>query len=362
MRCVLRFFGGEKLRHCYIFAETIYVMTVNPKKISVYIDVVFCLVVLPLVLSIIPLEKMFANSTIFTVVLICFLYAVYFLFRRVRVPLLLMRRRYFQAFVFILILLVGTSLLAHFPFTDDFLTRLPEGEISRVSAHRAQRVWFLFLVVSGFSVSIDLTFELFRQVIARKEIEEAKDKAELSLYKAQINPHFLFNSLNTLYGMIVSKSDKAEEAFVKFTDMLKYMYHNPTAEKISVEKEMEYIGNYIEFQELRHNGHTKVEWKCSLDEPNRQIPPMLLITFVENAFKYGSSSSSDCRISIEAELKNGKLTFRTENRIMKRSAESERGIGMENCRNRLELLYPEAYSLDVKEEGDMFKVKLIVAL
>ena len=218
-------------------------MTVNPKKISVYIDIAFCAVVLPLVLSIIPIEKMFASSTIFTVVLIVFLYTIYFLYRKIRVPSLLMKRKYLQAFLFVGSLLVVTSLLAHFPLTDDFIMRLPEREIPRVSAHRAQRVWFLFLVVSGFSLSIDLTFELFRQVIARKEMEEAKDKAELSLYKAQINPHFLFNSLNTLYGMIVSRSEKTEEAFVKFTDMLKYMYNNPTEEKISLEKELEYIDN-----------------------------------------------------------------------------------------------------------------------
>lgn len=337
-------------------------MIVNPKKISAYIDLVFCLVVLPLVLSIIPIERMFANSTIFTVVLIAFLYAVYFLFRRVRLPSLFMKHRFLQAFVFIGLLLVTTSLLAHFPFTDDFLTRLSEGEITRVSAHRAQRVWFLFLVVSGFSISIDLTFELFRQVIARKEVEEAKDKAELSLYKAQINPHFLFNSLNTLYGMIVSKSDRTEEAFIKFTDMLKYMYDNPTEEKISVEKEMEYIGNYIDFQALRHNGHTKVTWKCSLDEPNRQIPPMLLITFVENAFKYGSSSSRDCCININAVLQDGLLVFETQNQMMRRPSEGTTGIGIENCRGRLDLLYPEQYSLDIKQDGDVFRVKLTMAL
>lgn len=337
-------------------------MAVNPKKISVYIDIVFCLVVLPLVLSIIPIERMFVSSKIFTVVLICFLYVVYFLFRRVRVPSLLMKRKFFQAFVFIGLLLVATSLLANFPFTDDFITNFSEGEISRISAHRAQRVWFLFLVVSGFSVSIDLTFELFQFVIVRKELEEAKDKAELSLYKAQINPHFLFNSLNTLYGMIVSRSDRTEEAFIKFTDMLKYMYNNPVEERISVEEEMEYIGNYIDFQELRHNGHTKVEWKCTLDDPGRQIPPMLLITFVENAFKYGSSSSSDCYIAISAELCDGRLVFETENRIMRKPVEETTGIGIKNCRNRLELLYPGHYTLDIEQDDNKFKVRLMLEL
>ena len=162
--------------------------------------------------------------------------------------------------------------------------------------------------------------------------------------------------------MIVSKSDRTEEAFIKFTDMLKYMYDNPTEEKISVEKEMEYIGNYIDFQALRHNGHTKVTWKCSLDEPNRQIPPMLLITFVENAFKYGSSSSRDCCININAVLQDGLLVFETQNQMMRRPSEGTTGIGIENCRGRLDLLYPEQYSLDIKQDGDVFRVKLTMAL
>ncbi len=337
-------------------------MSVNPRKISAYIDLAFCFVVLPLVLSIIPIEKMFASSTIFTVILVVYLYITYFIYRKTHIPRLLMRRKFLKAFIIVFLLLTVTMLLSHFPFTDDFLMRLPEGEFPRVSAHRMQRVWFLFLVVSGFSLSIDLTFELFRQVIARKEVEEAKDKAELSLYKAQINPHFLFNSLNTIYGMIVSRSENTEEAFIKFTDMLKYMYNNPTEDMISLDKELEYIGNYIDFQELRHNGHTRTEWTCRVSDGSAQIPPMLLITFVENAFKYGSSSSRDCTVRINAVVEDGRLVFETENQIMKRPPAGQNGIGIENCRNRLELLYPERYALDINDDGDMFKVRLTIEL
>lgn len=338
-------------------------MNINPKKIPVYIDMAFCLVVLPLVLSIIPIERMFANSTIFTIILVVFLYVTYFLYRKVRVPSLLMRRQFFKASVFILSLLVITGLLAHFPLTDNLIMKLSEGDVPRISANRIQRVWFLFLVVSGFSLAIDLTFELFRQVIARKEIEEEKDKAELALYKAQINPHFLFNSLNTIYGMIVSRSENTEEAFVKFTDMLKYMYDNSLEDTINIGRELEYIGNYIEFQELRHNGHTSVEWISSIDDPSVRIPSMILITFVENAFKYGSSSSRDCHIKVKAELKERVLSFETENRIMRKADDGRKGIGLDNCRNRLELLFSGRYCLDIMEnENDMFRLKLTIEL
>lgn len=337
-------------------------MNISLKKIPVYIDVAFCLVVLPLVLSIIPLERMFANSRVFTVILIVFLYATYFLYRKMKVPSLIMRKKYLKAFLFLASLLVVTSLLAHFPLTDDLIMRLPEIDIPRVSAHRTQRVWFLFLVVSGFSLSIDLTFELFRQVIARKEVEDARNRAELSVYKAQINPHFLFNSLNTIYGMIVNRSEKTEEAFVRFTDMLKYMYNNSVEDNISIGTELEYIGNYIEFQNLRNNGRTKVEWNSVIDDPSVRIPSMLLITFVENAFKYGASSSRDCVIRISARLENRVLVFETENRIMRRPEDDRKGIGLENSRNRLELLFPERYVLDLHEEQDTFALKLEIRL
>lgn len=337
-------------------------MTINPKKINLYIDIIFCVVVLPLVLSLIPIERMFANATIFTVVLIIFLYAVYFLFRRIRVPALIMKKRYTSAIFFILMLIVSTFFLAHFPLSNDFVSRIPESDIARISAHRAQRVWFLFLVVSGFSLVIDLTFELFHQVLARKDVEEARNKAELSLYKAQINPHFLFNSLNTIYGMIVSRSESTEEAFIKFSDMLKYMYDHPTDDLIDVEREFEYIGNYIDFQELRHNGRTHVEWNSDVDDQGASIPPMLLITFVENAFKYGSSSSQDCRIKINAHVSNRMLVFETVNQIMRKSTGSNGGIGIKNCRNRLDLLYPDRYTLDIKEDNDYYHVKLTIEL
>ena len=162
--------------------------------------------------------------------------------------------------------------------------------------------------------------------------------------------------------MIVSRSEKTEEAFVKFTDMLKYMYNNPTEEKIGLEKELEYIDNYIGFQELRHNGHTKVEWTCSVDNSSLQIPPMLLITFVENAFKYGSSSSRDCTIEINAEMRQGRFLFETRNRIMHSPKDGRHGIGIENCRSRLDLLYPERYELEVSRTDDVFNVRLMIDL
>mgnify|MGYP000603399381 CR=1 FL=1 len=107
-----------------------------------------------------------------------------------------------------------------------------------------------------FSIKITTCFS-FRQILSKQEIEAEKNKAELALYKAQINPHFLFNTLNALYGLVLTKSDKTESAFIKFSNILKYMYAQTTSDLISISNEVEYIRQYVDLQSLRLNKHTK---------------------------------------------------------------------------------------------------------
>ena len=334
---------------------------INQRKIAIYIDLIFCAVVLPLVLSIIPIERMFENARIFTSILVAYMYITYAAYRKVRVPGLIMQGRYVHAAVFVTAMFGLTWLLAHFPINDDFMMRLGD-DASMVSANRRQRVWFLFLVLSGFSLVIDLMFELFKQMLARQEIEEAKNKAELALYKAQIDPHFMFNSLNAIYGMIVSGSQRTEEAFVKFSDILKYIYDSTGQDLVDMERELDYIGNYIDFQAMRYGSCTQVEWDRTIEDKGVKIPPMILITFVENAFKYGASSTKACRIGIRTSVAGGVLRFETENRVMRRPESGKKGIGIGNCRQRLELLYKDRYDLEMTEKEGVFRVRLSIEL
>ena len=227
---------------------------------------------------------------------------------------------------------------------------------------RSQTVWFFFLVVTGFSLSIELIFELFRQILSRQEIEAEKNRAELALYKAQINPHFLFNTLNALYGLVLTKSNKTESAFIKFSNILKYMYAQTTMETISINNEVEYIRQYVDLQSLRLNKHTQVVFETQIDDEHAKIPPMILITFVENTFKYGVSSDVDCLILIRITVKKGELLFETENTVMKENHANPHAIGIENCRKRLELLYPNRFTLIMKEENRQFKIRLSIQL
>lgn len=333
----------------------------NPRKVKKYIDLLFCCIFLPLIIALVPVEKWMTKYPSFAITLVLFLYCVYFIIRAVNIPRLVMRRKFVQSIGIVGGLLIATFLLSQFPYPDNG----PEIIAGHPRLHehlRSQTVWFMFLVVSGYSLSISLLIELFRQILVKREIEEQKGKAELSLYKAQINPHFMFNTLNTLYGLTINKSDKAEDAFVKFIEMLKYTYTQVKLDMIPVRNELKYISDYIALQQLRLNNHTSVSWKHEIEDENFSLPPMLLITFVENAFKYGSSSSRDCEIDICAEIKNGKLEFSVRNNIMRAKTETEMSVGIENCKARLRLLYPNRHKLVIDDNNGVFNVLLEIEL
>lgn len=330
-------------------------------RITLYVDLLFCLVILPLIIMLVPIDKWFINQPVFVVTLVIYFYLLYFTYRKVNIPSLFMRKKYGYIILVLAVLMLVTELMTHFPLPEKSNIKLPL-EFRR-HLH-SQTVWFFFLIISGFGLAIEVTFELFRQMLARQEMEAEKNRAELAMYKAQINPHFLFNTLNTLYGLVITKSDQTESAFVKFSNILRYMYHNASVEKIDIESEMEYIRQYVELQQLRLNHHTKVIFESRMERESVKIPPMILITFVENAFKYGTSSSEDCTILIRIIVEDGTLLFRTRNSIMREKEGDSLSIGIENCRKRLRLLYPERFTLitEKDEKKREFRTRLTIQL
>lgn len=298
---------------------------------------------------------------IFFIALVVYVYSVYFIYRWARLPQWFMRKRYLSIIVLLLILVGVTVLFTHFPFyQDQDITDVRQIEARRNM--RTQTIWFFFLVVTGFSLSINLTFELFQQILSKQEIAAEKNKAELALYKAQINPHFLFNTLNTLYALVLSGSDKTESAFVKFSNILRYMYAQTNSETIPIGQEIEYIRQYVDLQSLRLNRHTRVEMDVETDNDHSSVPPMVLITFVENAFKYGTSSDTDCVIRILIRVHEGRLFFETENAVMRKPEQGRPAIGIANCRKRLELLYPGRFRLETGEKNGMYNVRLEILI
>lgn len=307
-----------------------------------------------------PLDRWIVRYPDFAVLLILFLYGIYFAIKFMRIPQKVMHGKYLQVIIFTAAVVVITYLLAHYPYPSD-AAFASEFEKVRAEGRRTQTVWLMFLVVSGYGLSISLIVELFRQTLMKKELAEKNRTAELALYRAQINPHFFFNTMNTLYGLVVSKSDKAEKAFINFSQMLKYTYSRAGDEHIPIREEVNYIKDYIALQKLRLNECTEVLFNHDIDNEDTKVPPMLMISFIENAFKFGTSTKHKCRIDISIKMHHHSLRFRCVNDIMKKYVATEStSVGLGNTAARLDLLYAGRYNLDISESEGKHEVVLYI--
>ena len=335
----------------------------NNRNLPIIIDAVFCVILLPAMIMLLPIERWLTHHTGFVLLLVIWLYAVYFINRKWTVPMVFGKNRYLPAVIILAATVFLTWLLIRMDMPGDFFRHRGHAVHHRFFrlGPREQGVWFLFLVVTTFSVAVGLLTELYRQMLRRKELEQEKSRAELALYKAQINPHFLFNTLNTIYGMILTHSDRTEQAFMQFIGMVKYLYSKASSDFIPVTEEIEYIRQYIELQKNRLNEHTGVEFNADVSDSGAVIAPMLLITFVENAFKYGVSSHRDSVISISISADTRKLRFNVRNSVFPESlAKKGDGVGIVNCRKRLELIYPDAHELKLSDSGTSYEADLTI--
>jgi len=193
------------------------------------------------------------------------------------------------------------------------------------------------------------------------EVSKEKAEAELNFLKSQINPHFLFNSLNSIYFLIDKQNAVARQTLLQFSDLLRYQLYDCNADTIEIEKEVAYLQDFIRLQQLRKDNHYEVEVQVAPAVRGFRISPLLLIPFVENAFKR-ISHHSDQRNYVQVTLakENGSFFFMVENskENHQRSTEPPGGIGLSNVQRRLELLYPRKYELQIDNNDATFKVAL----
>lgn len=334
------------------------------KNASLYIDLAFCLVFLPLMIFAFPVERWWGTYPLFFGAFVGWLYVTYFLYKYFIVPRMFHgRRKRLGALAVAAVSLFVTFLFSSYEISSPFYHtyRLPEVVPYPMWGVRQnqQAVWLHYIVVAIFCVAVGMLTEAYRQRLAREEVEYERNKAELALYKAQINPHFLFNTLNTLYGLLITHSDKTEATLERFINLTKYMYNNANYEFISLVEEVDYISQYIDLQKLRLNEYADVSFTHEVHDEAMPVPPMLLITFVENAFKYGISSNEPCFIRIRLTQQCGTLRFEVENSVFERDVKNSKRMGIENCRRRLSLLYPDRHRLDFGRGSDnTFRVRL----
>jgi sensor histidine kinase YesM len=219
-------------------------------------------------------------------------------------------------------------------------------------------LYFLTLAVSLAAITAE-------QLRSTKEValqsQARKVEAELSLLKAQINPHFLFNSLNNIYALAMSKDDNTAPAILTLSNILRYVTEEVSHNFVPLDKEINCIRDYISLQELRMNKKMSVEFIRKGDSSGLVIAPMILMTFIENAFKYGVSAHHTSPISIRLETDNDSLKFSCRNTIFPSNSSLEgTGVGLKNTRQRLDLFYPGKYKLDIDTGNDFFAVNLFI--
>lgn len=190
-----------------------------------------------------------------------------------------------------------------------------------------------------------------------KQILKQNEESELALLKAQLNPHFLFNTLNNIDTLIhVDEKEKASESLIRMSDMMRYTTYESSNEKVLLKQEIEYLQNFIELQLLRLSNKELVDFKFSGDIEDTSITPMLLIPFVENAFKHASDKKSPKAIKICLSVEYGILYFSCSNKIDESgsfSKDKKGGVGLANIERRLQLIYPDRYKLEIqKSEGN----------
>jgi LytS/YehU family sensor histidine kinase len=232
--------------------------------------------------------------------------------------------------------------------------------ISKSLLFVAIAVYMVVLVVSAFKllkinlVQAEETKQLSAKIL---ETQLKLKEQELQYLKMQIHPHFLFNTLNTLYGFALKKADEAPEMILKLSNLLDYLLYKVDKPFVLLEDDVEHIKDYIELEKMRFNDTLQIDFSIKNISENFKIAPMLLIPFVENSFKHGAIVEGYLSIKIKLKCEGQNMLFSIENTNVE-NPNASKGIGLENIKKRLDLLYFEKYTLDIQNRNDIFKVSL----
>lgn len=224
-----------------------------------------------------------------------------------------------------------------------------------------QYPFYLAVLAASFSYSVIRDHNKKEKLQSERERELLKN--ELLLLKSQISPHFLFNILNSLVSLARKKSDLLEPSLIHLSTLLRYSLYDDNNGRISLERELSYLNTYVRLQSLRFGDDLALEMNIPAVSRGHEIAPMLLIPFVENAFKHGTGPTDITRIKIDISLSAGELRFVVENKIALAERKFETsGIGLKNVKRRLELLYPKLHELFISRSGDYFRAELKLTL
>lgn len=299
------------------------------------------------------------------IVEIAFLLIAIFINNKILVPNFLERKRsvVYTVFLFLTVLALATL---QFYFTQllinlgiDILTPLEERV--RKGAFMFNAVPMLFFVMLNLFLRIVKEWTSLQEI--EKKLQEAKKEAlkvQLENLKAQVNPHFLFNTLNNIYSLSLFKDERTPETILKLSDLLSYMIYDCRGDKVQIDKEIKFIENYTVLEKLRFNENASLDLNIDKNWNRDEIAPLLFAPFIENAFKHGMNiQSRDPKISINIKNKNNdRLNFVCKNYTDNIKNPGPGGIGLKNVKSRLKLLYPGRHELTITNEDGCFTVNL----
>jgi two-component system sensor histidine kinase AlgZ len=217
------------------------------------------------------------------------------------------------------------------------------------------------------SVGSAMAIKFFKQLTGKQralmQAQQEKITAQLQLLKAQVHPHFLFNTLNNIYSFSLDNSPKTPALILKLSSLLSYMLYDCKTEEVRLEKEVEIMKNYIDLEKERYGNKIEISWNVEGEIKDIFISPLLMLPFLENAFKHGASEQIEKPwMGVDISVLNGVLKFKITNSKNEYALHNHNGIGINNVKKRLEFLYPGKHELKISDEGDFFAVSLAVKL
>ncbi len=288
----------------------------------------------------------------------------FYVFYSIIIPKFFIRRKYTRfLLITIIYVIIYISIYAIVLTYTDILLKLAENwEHLGFQYIAAGYYVILYIFLGGL---FKLAIEGYKSNQQKLILEKQNVQSELALLRSQVNPHFLFNTLNTIHAFVNSNHPKAAQAVIKLSDIMRYMLYEAAREKITLDKEIEYLNSYITLQNFRLDKSRFVEFKLKGKTSGILIPPMLFTPFVENAFKHGKKKGKETGITIDFELINNMVLFEITNDVDPVKSEEfikNEKFGLKNIRRRLELLYPHKHKLEIIEKDNNFTVRLQIEL
>lgn len=241
------------------------------------------------------------------------------------------------------------------PFVYARLEIIPPGDLRNFLNAFMDKIFVVGVAIALKQYSESQRLLQREQVLLREKIE-----TELNFLKSQINPHFLFNTLNNIYSLARKKSDTTADVVLKLSKLLRFVLYETQHKNITIEREIQFINDYIELEKIRYSQRLRVTFDCNVDNPNNVIGPLMLIPLVENAFKHGvSETTSNAFVSIDLKVEKGFLDFAITNSVEgnQTAMSAKEGIGLRNLRRQLEILYSK-FELETKREEAIFIARL----